>query len=100
MRDRAGKACALPKMPFAASAISASSAHRTGDIDGSAEQNEIHATESDEEEDIVFQMRGLRGLDGRAKSVAPPQSSRDRKPNASFVLDGIVSRLCQMTTQD
>lgn len=98
MKDSAGKACALPKMPLAASAILASSANQIGDIDGSAEQGELHATESEEEEDIVFQMRGLRGLDGGGKSVALPRSCSDQKPNASFVLNGIVGRLRQMLT--
>ena len=62
-------------------------------MDGSAAQGETKATESEGEEDIVYQMRGLRGLGAAPETVASRQRFRDQKDNTSFMPDYVVSPL-------
>ena len=93
MTNEALEARAPPETLSVSSANLANSTCKRRGMDGSAAQGETSATESEGEEDIVYQMRGLRGLGAAPETVASRQRFRDKKDNASFVPDYVVSPL-------
>jgi hypothetical protein len=63
----------------------------TGDPVGFGSNSNSSAAESENEEDIVFQMRGLRGLGGVRKSVATTRLARQEEDSGGTKANTVVS---------
>jgi hypothetical protein len=65
----------------------------TGDHVGFGSNSNSSVAESENEEDIVFQMRGLRGLGGVRKSVATRQLARQEEDSGGAKANSVVSNI-------
>lgn len=90
----------LPRgSPSVPSAFPPATANHNGEVDRKT-RNDVSAAESEEEEeDIVFQMRGLRGLGAGWESVAPRKESRYKEQITESIVTATVSAVCYAMTR-